>query len=171
MHSGPALKSGVVMDNGRQTKEIKRQVANNSVGSTRDLGASQGSSLPHSQRESLFQSVHTHPPFFHQPPSHTPIHPQTAAKGSFWNPSATKLHIPPCYVNPSIVIVRPSFQSKVNTDQLLVGLLPLPYSSPLTSNRQPGRSVVFAMLFFPTWPGHNSLFLVLISTPFTSPLK
>lgn len=31
-----------------------------------DLGLSQGSSLPHSLHESLFQSVHTHSPFFHQ---------------------------------------------------------------------------------------------------------
>lgn len=63
---GPAQKSwSIVMEKGRQTEEIKRQVANNPVGSARDSGVSQGSSLPHS-------------PMSHASSLSTPIHPSSA---------------------------------------------------------------------------------------------
>lgn len=137
---GPAQKSGVVMENERQTEEIKRQVANNSGGYTRVLGVSQGSSLPHSLHESLFQSVHTRSPFFHGQPPHTPIHSQFAAKGSFWNTSPSKLPKSPCQVSSSSLSV---FRSLFSSSPAI----PLFLSSCHT--QQTGRSVVFAMLFFP----------------------
>lgn len=117
---GPGQKSGVVMENERQTEEIKRQVANNSGGYTRVLGVSQGSSLPHSLHESLFQSVHTRSPFFHRQLPHTPIHSQFAAKGSFWNTSPSKLQKFPCQVSSSSSSVfRPLFSSSPAISLLL----------------------------------------------------
>lgn len=159
---GPAQKSGVVMENERQTEEIKRQVANNSGGYTRVLGVSQGSSLPHSLHESLFQSVHTRSPFFHGQPPHTPIHSQFAAKGSFWNTSPSKLPKSPCQVSSSSSSV---FRS------LFSCLLPFPYSYPLViPSRLAGLLCLLCSFFHLSWTQFFFHFTNFY-TPFRVPVK